>query len=117
MTTGSQANDAASMPLSDRGWRTLALNGLMFLVLVNGALAVYAFREIGFLRAAKERSAREYGQQIARVLALIGSLGKLMMPIDLQQKIAATLVTRRKCAISPLSLGHGRALSLPMPHS
>ena len=56
MTTGSQVNDAASMPLSDRGWRTLALNGLMFLVLVNGALAVYAFREIGFLRAEVNRS-------------------------------------------------------------
>jgi len=49
-------------------------------------------RELGFLRAAKERSAREYGQEIARaVLFLLGS-GRI--PVDLQQQIAATLVSR-----------------------
>jgi hypothetical protein len=32
------------------------LNGLLFLVVVNGGLAVYAFREIGFLRAEVNRS-------------------------------------------------------------
>jgi hypothetical protein len=51
-------------------------------------------RDVGFLRATKERSAREYGQQIQRVLLLLVSLGKFSMPIDLHQKIAATLVTR-----------------------
>ena len=51
-------------------------------------------REVGFLRAAKERSAREYGQQISRVVMLLLSLGKYVMPIDLHQKIAATLVAR-----------------------
>jgi hypothetical protein len=51
-------------------------------------------RELGFLRAAKERSAREYGQEVGRVLLLIVSLGKLMEPIDLHQKIAASLVAR-----------------------
>jgi hypothetical protein len=51
-------------------------------------------RELGFLRAAKERSAREHGQEIWRVVALIASFGKLLMPIDLEQKIAATLVAR-----------------------
>jgi hypothetical protein len=49
-------------------------------------------RELGFLRAAKEHSAREFGQQIGRVLVLILTFGKLAMPIDLHQKIAATLV-------------------------
>jgi soluble lytic murein transglycosylase-like protein len=47
---------APAAPLADRGWRTLALNGLLFLVVVNGALAVYAFREIGYLRAEVHRS-------------------------------------------------------------
>jgi hypothetical protein len=51
-------------------------------------------RELGFLRAAKERSAREHGQEIWRAAALVLSFGKLLMPIDLEQKIAATLVAR-----------------------
>jgi hypothetical protein len=51
-------------------------------------------RELGFLRASKERSAREYGQEIGRVLLLILSLGKALEPIDLHQRIAATLVAR-----------------------
>jgi hypothetical protein len=51
-------------------------------------------RELGFLRAAKERSAREHGQEIWRVIALVASFGKLLMPIALEQKIAASLVTR-----------------------
>jgi hypothetical protein len=59
-------------------------------------------RELGFLRAAKERSAREYGQDIARAvvwilttpLILSGEALPLMIPVDLHQKIAATLVAR-----------------------
>lgn len=51
-------------------------------------------REVGFLRATKERSAREYGQYIQRALYLVLSLGKLLTPVDLHQKIAAGLITR-----------------------
>lgn len=51
-------------------------------------------REMGFLRAAKERSARETGQELTRTLLFILSFGKAMIPVDLQQKIAATLVAR-----------------------
>ena len=51
-------------------------------------------REVGFLRATKERSAREYGQYIQQALLLILSLGKLRAPVDLHQKIAAGLITR-----------------------
>jgi hypothetical protein len=51
-------------------------------------------RELGFLRASKERSAREYGQEIGRVALFILSLGKFLEPIDLHQKIAASLVAR-----------------------
>jgi hypothetical protein len=51
-------------------------------------------KEVGFLRAAKERSAREYGQYIGRALVLLLSLGHTLMPVDLHQKIAATLITR-----------------------
>jgi hypothetical protein len=48
-------------------------------------------RELGFIRAAKERSAREYGQEIVRALLMLGGS---RIPVDLQQKIAATLVCR-----------------------
>jgi hypothetical protein len=51
-------------------------------------------RELGFLRASKERSAREYGQEVGRVLLFILTLGKFLEPVDLHQKIAASLVTR-----------------------
>ena len=51
-------------------------------------------REVGFLRAAKERSAREYGQYLNRFFVWLLSLGHLLMPVDLHQKIAATIVTR-----------------------
>ena len=51
-------------------------------------------REVGLLRAAKERSAREYGQYRNRFLIWLVSLGHLVIPIDLHQKIAATIVIR-----------------------
>ncbi len=50
-------------------------------------------RDIGFLRAVKERSAREYGQYVRQALVLILSLGKILQPVDLHQQIAAALVT------------------------
>ncbi len=51
-------------------------------------------REVGFLRAAKERSAREYGQYLNQFFVWLLSLGHLIMPVDLHQKVAATIVTR-----------------------
>jgi hypothetical protein len=61
-------------------------------------------REVGFLRAAKERSAREYGQEITRALvALLSTVGSVLagggnaftrIPVDLHQQINASLVTR-----------------------
>lgn len=59
-------------------------------------------REVGFLRATKERSAREYGQDIRRFLvalvtaplALFEGLGPWILPVDVHQKIAAALIAR-----------------------
>ena len=58
-------------------------------------------REVGFLRATKERSAREYGQDILRfIVFLLTSVNALngqspvIIPVDLHQKIVAALVTR-----------------------
>lgn len=59
-------------------------------------------REVGFLRAAKERSAREYGQYRDRFFVWLLSLGHLVMPIDLHQKVAASIVTR------PVNQDHSR---------
>ena len=54
--------------------------------------------QVGMLRAAKERGAREYGQEIMQslifILCAIG--GKAVItPVDVHQQISATLVTRR----------------------
>lgn len=51
-------------------------------------------RELGFLRAAKERSAMESGQKVGRAFLVVLSLGHLLQPIDLQQQIVATIVAR-----------------------
>ena len=59
-------------------------------------------REVGFLRATKERSAREHGQDISRffvwLLTLLplalGQQPPIMIPVDLHQQIAAALVAR-----------------------
>ena len=50
--------------------------------------------DVGLLRAVKERSAREWGQEIGRVfIAMIGLVGQkvILLPVDLQQQIVATL--------------------------
>ena len=54
--------------------------------------------EVGMLRAAKERGAREYGQEILQgLIFILGALGgkAVIMQVDVHQQINATLVTRR----------------------
>lgn len=51
--------------------------------------------DAGMLRAVKERSARKYSQEIGRVFVfLLGILGRqvIILPVDLHQQIAATLI-------------------------
>lgn len=50
--------------------------------------------QLGYLRATKERSARERGQSVKRILVLVFTMGGYLMPIDLHQKIEASMVTR-----------------------
>lgn len=67
-----------------------------------GYQVVESVKELGFLRAAKERSAREYGQEIGRwllfALSTIGLAGGsntlILIPVDLHQQINASLVAR-----------------------
>lgn len=54
--------------------------------------------DVGMLRAAKERGAREYGQEIMQsFIFILGALGgkATIIPVDVHQQINATLVTRR----------------------
>lgn len=60
-------------------------------------------RDLGFLRAVKERSAREYGQEISRNIvafltlvlsALGGQNATILMPVDLHQQINASMVAQ-----------------------
>ena len=66
-----------------------------------GFQVVESERPLGFLCAAKERSAREYGQEITRVFvallsvaasALGGGNSVVIMPVDVHQQIHASLV-------------------------
>ncbi len=50
--------------------------------------------DLGYLRATKERSARERGQSITRFFVLLFSMGDYLMPVDLHQKIEASMVAR-----------------------
>jgi len=53
---------------------------------------------VGVLRAAKERSARQAGQEILQgFIFLLGLFGQqvIITPVDLHQRIGATLVTRQ----------------------
>jgi hypothetical protein len=55
-------------------------------------------KDVGMLRAAKERGAREYGQEIMQSFVfLLGLIGQtsILVPVDVHQQINATLVTRR----------------------
>jgi len=49
--------------------------------------------ELGFLRASKERSAREHGQHASRFMFYVLTLGSRISPVDLHQQIVATIVT------------------------
>jgi hypothetical protein len=51
-------------------------------------------RELGLLKAVKERSAREYGQDIGRFMVGLVSLCYVRLPMDFHQKISAVLVVR-----------------------
>jgi hypothetical protein len=51
-------------------------------------------RDVGMMRAVKERSAREHGQDISHFFVALFTLFYVGIPVDLQQKISAVLVIR-----------------------
>lgn len=98
----SARNKAAQTRLFETPDETELLSASAAVLQDLGFQVVESEREIGYLRAVKERSAREYGQEITRwILALVSTAGLIggsntiyVMPVDLQQQIDAVLVTR-----------------------
>ncbi len=100
-----KAESAANRAMQTRGFETRdeaeLLSASSAVLQDLGFQVEESVREVGFLRATKERSAREYGQDITRFLVFLLSSGAsafggplIILPVDLHQKIAATLVTK-----------------------
>ena len=102
LTPGSSANRAMQTRFFDTENDQELLSASAAALQDLGFQVEESVREVGFLRAAKERSAREYGQYRNRFFIWLLSLGHVVIPIDLHQKIAASLVTR------PLNEAHSR---------
>lgn len=102
LTPESAAHRAAQTRMFEVASETELLSASAAVLQDLGFQVVESVREVGFLRAAKERSAREYGQEIWRWLLFTlstvglasGSNTLILLPVDLQQQIDATLVTR-----------------------
>jgi hypothetical protein len=100
-----KAESAANRAMQTRGFETKdeaeLLSASAAVLQDLGFQVEESVREVGFLRATKERSAREHGQDITRFLVFLVSTGlvfvqqpPIILSVDLHQKIAATLVTR-----------------------
>ncbi len=98
LTPESAANRAMQTRMFETKDETELLSASAAVLQDLGFQVEESVREVGFLRAAKERSAREYGQYISRFFVLVLSMGKVLTPVDLHQKISASLVAR---AVNP----------------
>jgi hypothetical protein len=94
LTPESAANRAMQTRMFETKDETELLSASAAVLQDLGFQVEESVREVGFLRAAKERSAREYGQYIRRFFVLLLSMGKVLEPVELHQKIAASLVAR-----------------------
>ena len=98
----SHAHKAAQSRLFETSNETELLSASAAVLQDLGFQVSESAREVGFLRAAKERSARQYGQEITRFLVALVSLAGIaagsntltLIPVDLHQQINAALVTR-----------------------
>lgn len=102
LTPESAAHRAAQTRVFETANETELLSASAAVLQDLGFQVVESVREVGFLRAAKERSAREYRQEIWRwVLFVISTAGLasgsntlILLPVDLHQQIDASLVAR-----------------------
>lgn len=101
LTPESAANRAMQTRMFETKDETELLSASAAVLQDLGFQVEESVRDVGFLRAAKERSAREYGQDISRFFVFLLSSAlvlvqqpPIVIPVDLHQKIAAALVTR-----------------------
>ncbi len=101
LTPESAANRAMQSRMFETKDETELLSASAAVLQDLGFQVEESVREVGFLRATKERSAREYGQDISRFFVFLLSTALVLVqqppvviPVDLHQKIAAALVTR-----------------------
>lgn len=102
ITPETHANKAAQTRRFETSNETELLSASAAVLQDLGFQITECAREVGFLRAAKERSARQYGQEIMRFLVGLfsiagfasGSNTLILVPVDLHQQIDAALVTR-----------------------
>jgi hypothetical protein len=94
LTPESARNRAMQTRLFETNDQTELLSASAAVLQDLGFQVEESVQDVGFLRATKERSARQYGQDIGRFLIFVLSLGHVILPVDLHQKIAAVLVER-----------------------
>ena len=94
LTPESAKNRAMQTRLFETNDQTELLSASAAVLQDLGFQVEESVQDVGFLRATKERSARQYGQDIGRFLIFVLSLGHVILPVDLHQKIAAVLVER-----------------------
>jgi hypothetical protein len=94
LTPESAINRAMQTRLFETSDQTELLSASAAVLQDLGFQVEESVQDVGFLRATKERSARQYGQDIGRFLIFVLSLGHAIIPVDLHQKIAAVLTER-----------------------
>ena len=94
LTAESPANKAMQSRLFETGNEKELLSASAAVLQDLGFQVDEIVREVGMVRAVKERSAREHGQDISHFFVALFTLFYVGIPVDLQQKISAVLVTR-----------------------
>jgi hypothetical protein len=92
----SQAHKAAQIRYFDTADDIELLSASAAVLQDTGFQVTESAHQVGYLRATKERSARERGQSITRFFVLLFSAlaGPVSIPIDLHQKIEASMIVR-----------------------
>jgi len=94
LSAESQSNKAMQSRLFETGYENELLSASVAVLQDLGFQLDEIVREVGMVRAVKERSARERGQDIGHFFVALFTIGYVGIPVDLQQKITAVLITR-----------------------
>lgn len=94
LTAESPAHKAMQSRLFETGNESELLSASAAVLQDLGFQVEDVVREVGMVRAVKERSAREHGQDIGRFFTWFFTLGYVRTTVDFQQKISAVLITR-----------------------